>query len=88
MNPPWANRWWCAQEWPCVCNKTGRNQQYIHTHREDGDHSCAACPCRSYRPDIPEQTAIRVLLGPELLPEDAYNILLGRVAADGPKEQP
>src|SRR6266581_8138542 len=57
------NSWWAKQEWPCYCQG---DDPIIHTHYSDEPHFCARClDCHAYRPRIPEDAAIRILLGPE-----------------------
>ena len=78
------NQWWAKQEWYCVCQGL---DPWVHVHYEDANHACARCSrCKSYRPDIPEQVAIRMLLGPEMTNEQATRILLG--PAVEPREEP
>jgi hypothetical protein len=79
MTPGWL------QEWPCICN---RGERIFHAHYVEGLHSCArGCGCKEYRPDIPEQEAIRILLGPVMTNEEATTILLGkRLLREGPQE--
>lgn len=71
-----ANPWWDKQEFYCVCQGT---DMWVHVHRAEGQHSCARCSeCNQYRPNIPEQVAIRIMLGPVMSNKEAADILLGK----------
>lgn len=69
------NSWWSQQEWYCKCQD---RDPWMHVHHMVSPHSCARCAaCKAYEPNIPEEAAIRILLGPEMTEETAENILLG-----------
>ncbi len=74
------NEWWSRQEFHCVCQG---DDQWVHVHRSEPGHGCARCHCSHYQPNIPEDVAIRMLIGPEMTEAQAANVLLGTA----PKEQ-